>query len=120
MISKKQGQLSKNIWKTKRNSRWIRGRRGLSHHSSEIILRDSQILEKPEMIETGGQRPRKPPIRCLGCKGDHMFIDCPHRGEKVRIFHNVHQAETMEDMGRNVRRIYASLDNKRRVPVTYD
>jgi hypothetical protein len=67
---------------------------------------------EPRMIETGGQRPRKPPIQCWGFKGDHMFRDCPHRGEKVRIVHNVQQVETMEDMGRNVPRIYAALDNK--------
>jgi hypothetical protein len=41
-----------------------------------------------------------------------MFRYCPHIGEKVRTFHNVQQDETMEDMGRNVPRIYASLDNK--------
>ena len=41
-----------------------------------------------------------------------MFRDCPHRGEKVRTVHNVHQAEIVEDMGNNVPRIYASLDNK--------
>jgi hypothetical protein len=41
-----------------------------------------------------------------------MFRDCPHRGEKVRIVHNVQQVETVEDMGRNVPRIYAALDNK--------
>jgi hypothetical protein len=64
------------------------------------------------MIETGGKRPRKPPIQCWGCKGDHMYRYCPHRGEKMRNFHNVQQDETVEDMGRNVPRIYASLDNK--------
>jgi hypothetical protein len=41
-----------------------------------------------------------------------MFRDCPHRGEKVRTVHNVHQDEIVEDMGRNVPRIYAALDNK--------
>jgi predicted aspartyl protease len=41
-----------------------------------------------------------------------MFRDCPHRGEKVRTVHNVQQDETVEDMGRNVPRIYAALDNK--------
>jgi hypothetical protein len=41
-----------------------------------------------------------------------MYRDCPHRGEKVRIVHNVQQAETVEDMGRSVPRIYAALDNK--------
>jgi hypothetical protein len=30
----------------------------------------------------------------------------------VRIVHNVQQVDTMEDMGRNVPRIYAALDNK--------
>jgi hypothetical protein len=71
-----------------------------------------QTPREPRMIETGGQRPRKPPIQCWGCKGDHMYRDFPHRGEKVRTIHNVQQAETMEDMGRNVPRIYAALDNK--------
>jgi hypothetical protein len=42
-----------------------------------------------------------------------MFIDCLHRGEKVRTVHNVQQTETVEDMGRNVPRIYAALDNKK-------
>jgi hypothetical protein len=48
MISKNQAQLSKNLGKAKRNSRWIRGRRDLSHHSSKIILRDIQLLENPK------------------------------------------------------------------------
>jgi hypothetical protein len=37
-----------------------------------------------------------------------MLRDCPHRGEKVRVVHNVQQDETMEDMGRNVPRILLS------------
>jgi hypothetical protein len=41
-----------------------------------------------------------------------MFRDCPHRGEKGRTVHNVQQAKTMEDMGKNVPRIYEALDNK--------
>jgi hypothetical protein len=41
-----------------------------------------------------------------------MFRDFPHRGEKVRIVYNVQQDETVEDLGRNVPRIYAALDNK--------
>jgi hypothetical protein len=42
-----------------------------------------------------------------------MFRDFRHIGEKVRVVHNVQQDETMEDMGRNAPRIYASLDNKK-------
>jgi hypothetical protein len=48
MINIKEDQLSKNIGKTRRKTRWNRGRRGLSHHSSEIILRDNQLLKNPE------------------------------------------------------------------------
>jgi hypothetical protein len=48
MINIKEGQFSKNLGKTRRNTIWNRGRRGLSHHSSEIILRDNQLLENPE------------------------------------------------------------------------
>ena len=66
---------------------------------------------EPKMIETGVQRSRKPPIQCWDCKGDHMFRDFPHRGGKVRTVQNVHQAEIVEYMGRNVPRIYAALDN---------
>jgi hypothetical protein len=50
---------------------------------------------EPRMIEIGGQRPRQPPIQCWGCKGDHMYKDCLHRGEKVRTVHNVQQVEKM-------------------------
>jgi hypothetical protein len=67
------------------------------------------------MIETCGKRPRQPPIQCWGCKGDHKYRYCPHRSEKVRVVHNVQQAETMEDMGRDVPRIYVALDNKQAI-----
>jgi hypothetical protein len=47
MNSRKQAQLSKKLGKTKRNSRWIIGRRDLSHHPSEIIHREIKLLENP-------------------------------------------------------------------------
>jgi hypothetical protein len=52
-------------------------------------------------------------MKCWGCNGYHLYRDCPLRVEKVKVFHNVHQAKTIEDMGRNVPRIYATLDNKK-------
>jgi hypothetical protein len=36
----------------------------------------------------------------------------PQRGDKARTAHSVQQAVTVEDMGRNVPRIYVALDNK--------
>jgi hypothetical protein len=56
--------------------------------------------------------PRPPPMECWGCKGNHRYRDCPHRKDKARFVHIVQQAETMEDMGNKMPRIYATLDNK--------
>jgi hypothetical protein len=41
-----------------------------------------------------------------------MYRDCPHRSEKLRIVHNVQQADAVEDMSINVPRIYAVIENK--------
>jgi hypothetical protein len=68
--------------------------------------------KEPRMAETMGKRPRKQPMKCWGCKGDHMYKDCPHRAKKVRTVHNVQQDDIVEDMGRNVLRTYAVLDNR--------
>jgi hypothetical protein len=48
MINKNQGQNSKKLGKTKINSRWIKGRRDLSHHSSKIIHSENKLLESLE------------------------------------------------------------------------
>ena len=56
--------------------------------------------------------PRPPPMECWGCKGNHRYRDCPHRKDKARNVHTIQQAETVEDMGNRMSRIYAALDNK--------
>jgi predicted aspartyl protease len=101
-----------NAWEDKNKFKVDQRKKGSKPPFFKNNPRGQQTPREPRAIEIGGQRPRQPPIQFLGCKGDHMFRDCPHRGEKWRIFHNVQQYETVEDMGRNVPRIYASLDNK--------
>ena len=64
------------------------------------------------MDEVGGQKPRHTPMKCWGCKGDHKYRYCPHKRDKVRVFHNVQQYETVGEMGSRMPRIYATLDNK--------
>jgi hypothetical protein len=58
------------------------------------------------------RRPRKKPIQCWGCEGNQLYKDFPHKGERMRIFHNIQDDKKVEDMGRNMPRIYASLENK--------
>jgi hypothetical protein len=64
------------------------------------------------MVEVGGKRPRKTPIQCWGCKGDQKYRDFSHKGDKVRVVHNVKQEKTVEEMGKSVPRIYAALEKK--------
>jgi hypothetical protein len=51
MSNKEKSPLSGRLGKTRRNSRWIRGRRELSHPFSEIALKDSQFLESPGRLK---------------------------------------------------------------------
>jgi hypothetical protein len=60
----------------------------------------------------GEKMPRPPPMECWVCKGNHRYRDFPHRKDKVRTIHNVQQAETLEDMGSRMPRIYAAMENK--------
>jgi hypothetical protein len=41
-----------------------------------------------------------------------LYRDCPHKGERTRTIHNIQEAEIVEDMGGNMPRTYATLDNK--------
>jgi hypothetical protein len=64
------------------------------------------------MAEVGEQRQRQTPIQCWGCKGNHIYKDCPHKNGKARAIHIDQQDEIVEDMGSRMLRIYATLDNK--------
>jgi hypothetical protein len=64
------------------------------------------------MDEVGEQRLRQKSIHCWGCKENHKYRDCPHKNGKARAIHNVQKAETVEDMGSRMPRIYVALDNK--------
>jgi hypothetical protein len=59
-----------------------------------------------------GKRPRKQPMQCWGCEGNHLYRDCPHKGERMRTIHDIQEDETLEFMGGNMPMIYVALDNK--------
>jgi hypothetical protein len=47
MSSKEKSLFSGRLGKTRRNSRWIIGRRELNHPFLGIVLKDSQVLKSP-------------------------------------------------------------------------
>jgi hypothetical protein len=112
MISIEEDQNYTRIRNIGRGAGWSRGRKE-THHS--FFRNNSQGEGNPNesrMSETLGKLPRQQPMKCCGCEGDRMYRYFPHRGEKVRIVHNVQLTETIEDMGISMPRIYAALDNK--------
>jgi hypothetical protein len=100
-------------WKDKNKFKMDQRKKGTKPPFFKKNPQGQPTSREPITIETGGQRPRNPPIQCWGCKGDHMFRDFPHISDKMRVVHNVQQAKIVEYMGRGVPRIYASLENKK-------
>ena len=40
-----------------------------------------------------------------------MYKDFPHREDKMKTMHNIQEATIVEDMGRDIPRIYAALED---------
>jgi hypothetical protein len=53
-----------------------------------------------------------PPIKCWGCKEDHMYKDFPHKEDKMKNTHTIQEATTVEDMGKSIPRIYVALEDQ--------
>jgi hypothetical protein len=99
-------------WEDKMKNKVEQRKKGTKPPFFRNTVQGQPTPKEPRMMETVGKKPRKQPIQCWGCGGDHMYRDFPQRGEKERTVHNVQQVVTVEDMGRNVPRIYTALDNK--------
>ena len=78
---------------------------------STISTREPSQGDK-KLTDSLGMRPRKQPIKCWGCEGDHIYKYCPHQGDNMKTFHSVKKEETIEDVGKIMPRIYAALDNR--------
>jgi hypothetical protein len=79
---------------------------------SQAYQQGQSTQNEPKMTDSFGKRPRQQPIKCWGCEGDHLYRDFPHKGENMRIVHNIQEVDTVEDIGKSMPRIYAALDNK--------
>jgi hypothetical protein len=99
-------------WEEKMKSKVEQRKKGTKPPFFRNTVQGKATSKEPKMTEAMEARPRKYPMKCWGCDGNYVFRDLPQRGEKARTSHNVGQDATIEDMGRSVPRIYASLDNK--------
>jgi hypothetical protein len=65
------------------------------------------------MMDPMGKRTRQQDIKCLGCEGDHIYKDCPDKGDMMRTMKKIQEVDTMDEMGRIMPRIYVALDNRK-------
>jgi hypothetical protein len=96
---------------TRRGLRKNRGRRETCHSFSRIALGDSHLLETLGKLK-GVRRCQGLHLWSVGAvKGIIGTDTTPTKKTKSRTVHTVQQAETVEDMGSRMPRIYAALDN---------
>jgi hypothetical protein len=118
LYDKKKGRpIFQKDWDDKKKHNMDKRKKGFKPH---LIRNTSQAYQqgKPsqgdqKMTETLGKRPRQQTIKCWGCEGDYMYKNCPHRGHKMNIFHNIKKEETLDDVGKIMLRVYAALDNRK-------
>jgi hypothetical protein len=53
------------------------------------------------------------PLKCWGCGEPHLLINCPFRNVPNKTIQNIQEASRVEDIGKNIHRISASLDDRK-------
>jgi hypothetical protein len=72
-------------------------------------LVDGKKTSGPILVKTNN--PKKEPLKCWGCREEHLPRDYPRRQENSQKFYNMQEATTVNDVARSVPQIYAALDN---------
>jgi hypothetical protein len=104
--------IFRKAWDDQKRSKKEQRQKGDKPSFFRNSLQGQPSFREPRMTEERPQRQRQAPIQCWGYQGNHKYRDCPHKNGKARTVHTVQQAETVEDMGSRMPRIYAALDNK--------
>jgi hypothetical protein len=114
LLYEKQGEnpTFRKAWEDKKKFKMDQRKKGTKPPFFRNIPHGQPYFRDPTKAEVGGKMPRLTPMECWGCKGNHMYRYFPHKNYKVRVVHNVQQAEIVEDMGSRMPRIYTALDSK--------
>jgi hypothetical protein len=113
LYEKQRGRLTfQKAWEDKMKTKVEQRKKGAKPPFFRNTMQGQTTLQEPRMSKTMGQKSWQQPMQCWGCGINHMHKCFPQRGDKVRTAHSVQQFATVEDIGRNVRRIYVALDNK--------
>ena len=70
---------------------------------------DGNKTSGPIPVKT--DNPKRKPLECWDCGGEHLRRDCPHRQQNSRKVYNLQEVTIVNDVARSVPQIYAALDN---------
>jgi hypothetical protein len=70
---------------------------------------DGNKTSGPIPVKT--DNPKRKPLECWDCGGEHLRRDCPLRQQNSQKIYNMQEATTVNDVARSVPQIYAALDN---------
>jgi hypothetical protein len=114
LYDQQRGRLDfQKAWEDKMKSKVEQRKNGAKTIFFINTTQGKETLKEPRMTKIVGKNPWKQSIQFWSYGGDHMCRYFPQRGDKVRTRHNVQQVEIVEDMGINMPRIYATLDNNK-------
>lgn len=69
---------------------------------------ESSVNEQSARLDSEGTA--RPLVQCWGCGGPHYVKNCPQRKGTEQLS-QIHEALTVDDVGRSIPRINAALDD---------
>jgi hypothetical protein len=80
-------------WDDKKRGKMDQRKKGFKppfiRNNSQAYQQGKPTQGEHKMTDSLGKRPRQHPIKCWGCEGDHLYKDCPHKGDRMRTMHNI-------------------------------
>jgi len=91
---KNKGRLAfQKAWDDKKRGKMDQRKKGFKpsfvSNKSQAYYQGKPTQGKHKIIDSLEKRPRPKPIKCWGCEGDHLYKDCPYKGDKMGIMHNI-------------------------------
>ena len=113
--SKRKPDIHK-VWKENKKEKFDQRKKGFKpSHFRNQQRQSSQAVNQPTRVMT--EKPRYPqhnkePLQCWKCGGPHMRRNYPLGDGNVRPAYNIQEAETVDQVAREVPRIYVAMEER--------
>jgi hypothetical protein len=60
-------------------------------NNSQANQQGQSSQNEHKTTDSFGKMQRQQVVQCWGCEGNHLYRDCPYKGERMRIVHNIQE-----------------------------